>query len=479
MQVNIFSFILFGILAFLLLKKNTPKERLLNVLLLEIIIEICSVRGFFIRFGTSEVSYDLFVHCVGLAYISWFIFRYRVTLSRKATLLAFSYLAIMWVSILAELVFPYQNPIIVASDQDAWDGYIAGTTAKAAAVVLPGRFLSYFFLASNFMLSVVLFKSFFSRNDLQWMLNVIIRFMPWMLILVFGEFITKNILNSDIYVNIMDLIFGTGMSTYEDLEIRGDFYQLQGITREPSALAQTLYWFIIFLLIDMKILNHKKFTWRSGLMFGSIIALWLVSQSFSAYLYIIVIGILGLWYLWRNLKSKSTRIIFLSIVVLFIFGLIIPLIVGSDADSYLGERIQSAMMAYELITSGIFFGDQSSAMARFISIYDAGWDFLQRPLLGLGPGVQYAHGGLVNILNDVGIIGVYFWWRAIISEYSYQKAPILIILVLFNLVNSSAVATSVYVPLVVECFRKYRDSGSVMTSASKARFSDRGVLGNS
>ena len=52
-----------------------------------------------------------------------------------------------------------------------------------------------------------------------------------------------------------------------------------------------------------------------------------------------------------------------------------------------------------------------SEIIRFVSIVDTLKDVINRPLLGLGCGIEWAHSGFVTMLSCIGIIGTVIWLK--------------------------------------------------------------------
>ena len=69
----------------------------------------------------------------------------------------------------------------------------------------------------------------------------------------------------------------------------------------------------------------------------------------------------------------------------------------------------------------------NSDVVRLISIIDTTKDFLHRPLLGLGMGVEAAHSGVVSMLADIGVLGVFSWWKLVASIPHDKRGKIVVL----------------------------------------------------
>lgn len=449
------------LIGYLLCKRDTMHRRFINLLSLAVIIHISSIRGYYLLIGQkSEVGYDLAISLVLLVFSVVYVYRQQIRFYRTSVIFSFLFIVTAIVSVFYEYVFPYENFIIDnATLAVAWDDYIVGKVVKVHATISWTRLISYFTCALGYYFVLLILKETGTRDDLLQIVRRVNKFIPHVLVFVIFEAVAKNVFgNITIYETIVETIFGAGSSTFTGLMERGEGYQLQGLSREPAHLAFMFYWGIIFLLLEKKILSPQSLIVRDKIYILIIVAVMIVGGSFSTYIYL---GLIMLFYMWsflsKNEIKKQYKVCGLVIFVMVIIG-IYSFFVNMDENSYLGQRIALALLAIDLISSGVGVGTgASSALARFISIYDTGWDFLQRPILGLGPNVQMAHGGFINMLSDVGLVGVYSWWKASLSKYEYKFMPILILLLFPNLIlGVLTINTSfaLYTPIIIEIFRR-------------------------
>ena len=191
----------------------------------------------------------------------------------------------------------------------------------------------------------------------------------------------------------------------------------------------------------------------------------LKSCKLLSYVYFIILLLFAMWIYQRQIHTVFLKGTLITLGGLLLAGLIYIFVIGVDTSSYLGQRIASVYEAIDLISIGTVSGvGGSSVLARLVSIHDTAWDFFQRPLLGLGPTVQISHGVFVNLLSDVGIVGLLFWCKATFSVHHYKIIPIIILLLMPNVfmgVLTISTAFASYTIFIMAVFRKsYADNKS-------------------
>ena len=48
-------------------------------------------------------------------------------------------------------------------------------------------------------------------------------------------------------------------------------------------------------------------------------------------------------------------------------------------------------------------------------------DFVNKPLFGIGAGVELAHTGVITFLTNFGILGMLVWWLSLIKISSNKR----------------------------------------------------------
>ena len=62
-------------------------------------------------------------------------------------------------------------------------------------------------------------------------------------------------------------------------------------------------------------------------------------------------------------------------------------------------------------------------------------DFVNKPLFGIGAGVELAHSGVITFLTNFGILGMLVWWLSLIKISSNKRGSNILLLLLFMEVN--------------------------------------------
>ena len=102
-----------------------------------------------------------------------------------------------------------------------------------------------------------------------------------------------------------------------------------------------------------------------------------------------------------------------------------------------------------------------STFARLTSIFDVTASFVDRPLLGLGIGFQFALAALPTMLSDLGVVGLILWFRVLASSAGrIQQRYDLIFLSIFVVVwgmffGVVTLYVEPYVLILFECTRLY------------------------
>jgi|GEM_PF-4810364 len=469
MPINFFTIVLIGMVTYILCRRNTLHRKFIELLSLTIIIHISAIRGYFLLVGkSSEVSYDVAMSFILLLFCIYYLFKKHFMISKKGLLYVYGFFFFAIISVLYEYFFPYENLIMNSATSGInWDAYIFGIPdgLKSYASIKLSRLITYFIIATSYFFTLLIAKYSISKNDLLYIIKKIKCVFPYVMVLGFIEYISKNYFGGVLYEIFMGLIFGTGSGTFTTLIERGGGYQLQGVSNEPAHFSFMLYWGIVFLLIEHKLLTKIAFSWKEKIEVLLMLILMYLSGSFSSYVYFIILLLFAMWIYQRQIHTVFLKGTLITLGGLLLAGLIYIFVIGVDTSSYLGQRIASVYEAIDLISIGTVSGvGGSSVLARLVSIHDTAWDFFQRPLLGLGPTVQISHGVFVNLLSDVGIVGLLFWCKATFSVHHYKIIPIIILLLMPNVfmgVLTISTAFASYTIFIMAVFRKsYADNKS-------------------
>ena len=141
----------------------------------------------------------------------------------------------------------------------------------------------------------------------------------------------------------------------------------------------------------------------------------------------------------------------ISIVVLLSFTLfsIFTVISGYAGDSYFVTRSISFLEDfYDIVILNYNIAGYSN-VARLVSIVETFKDFLNRPVFGLGIGVQMAHDMTVSMLSDFGILGVILWVKMAMCGGIYDKFFILVGIFLAGLPVGYSNGIAYYISFII------------------------------
>lgn len=450
--INLFSIIIIVMLFFITIIFNSFKKIYSVILAINCILEVFQLQGFFVAFGTTEVSYQDFWMVVLIFFSIPMLIQEKF--DRKLIGLSILMLFSGMVGMVMEIVSPFQGEIMAYDVKGSWDAYIMGTVSKVALRYSMSRFILFFVRIIMYVLTIYIVKTQFILKQLSHLLKSITKVMYIYIYYGLFEFITKFFFGSSIVNNINKIVLGAGTSTYLTLKYRDGFPMLQCFTREPSNYTQALFYITIFLMISKNVHNKLKLRYMIDIL--AIILIMLISRSFAAIMYIVII-----FTAFMILRKKPGRNIQTSMKranTLVIAGIIIiiavTIFINISPESYLGDRLINSIESLKRIVNNTWRDYRlTSELTRMVSIYETFKDFLSRPLFGLGLGVEISHGGIVNVLADIGIIGAFAWYK--LAFYStkkgkYDKFFLVLIIIMSNLLigTSNMIFSSIMIIMI-------------------------------
>ena len=424
-------------------------------MVITITIDIYYIQGYFIYFGANR-AYDLVVSVL-LSIIS-IIYLYLSNVNIKKDVFAYAAIFVVFAMIgdFYELFDPFQGEIGGGDSGAGWDNYAKGLIPKEKMNISFARFgidFVYYFTA---IISIIILKSDFNINEIGRIIHSVNNLLK--IGVAFGvlEFISKILLGSDLSLDASLFLFGTDTSTLDELRERNESYLLQGISREASHYANTLYYTFVFLFLEMKIIKRTNFMILDKIEMVVALFLMCVSGSFSSLEYIFALFLLLIYWHLKDKRKKEIGI-FIGLMLTVCLITLFILMEEFDLSGYFFERIEVSILVLSLLTSGNLIGVSglTSAVPRFISIYDSIINILQRPFFGLGMGVEWSHSTWISFLSNFGLLGLWAWMKLIFSGYNYHKIPVLIIIVVpFVLSGAKFWAAFLNTIILVEAFRK-------------------------
>ncbi len=448
-----------AVIAIVVHGKNN-KQIFINLFTLTCLFEIVHFQGYFLvsPITGNESSYERAMEYV--MFIASMIYIRHVRIKRSVIKAAVFFFTCVSISAGLELIFPYEQLIVYS-----WDSYFLGNYIYD----VPFKNVEYVMLFPikvmmpllNVILPLFIVKSNFTTQDILVVLDRLYKSFKIYSIYVLIEFIVKNVFDSTVTIDFANWLFGKGASTLDILIARtGGMYALQGLTREPSNLAYTLMCFCVlgYFTFFLRGCKPKISYW---LFCGWTIFLMFISGSFSAFLLIaclsLFIILMRAWSLGK-LKRTATMIAVITIGTLFLFGGLITVIL-QYGDSYFAERFRTVFYTLDAISMGTILTAGktlafSSALSRFGGIYFMVLEVFNRPLFGIGLGVQMCHSPIVSMLVAVGFIGMYAWYRMITAGGHFQSGIFIFFFITSNFLSGLEIpALLIWWVMLVECFR--------------------------
>lgn len=155
-----------------------------------------------------------------------------------------------------------------------------------------------------------------------------------------------------------------------------------------------------------------------------------------------------------------------AIVVILVIAMVS--FISTLDSSYLAYYIDRSMDAYNVFLDLLNGGNplltldegMASSIARLSSIVLVASDALNRPLFGLGLGLEFAHDSTATMFADIGVVGIVLWLMfmnyRVRKNVRYDNIAIVILILLYGVFSGySTVYMEYYVPLFVEMTRLY------------------------
>lgn len=453
-MINPFSVILMLIIIGVFCGKG--KNVLVNLFILTCVIEIMFPKGYFIALH-NETHYEVVAERVFLCYALyyWWKAKSQIHIRENIKYALGIFMIVMLVGQILAMIMPYEN--LIYSD---WDTYVLNGTSdehifdvEEYLLNLPGMLFRLFVV----LVSLLYLKCIFSANDIIKIVEKINKITLFYVIYLAFECIVKNLLNIDPFSEITNQIFGVGMSTYVKPNMRGDYWELLGFSREPSNVSLALFIIGILTFLEYYLKKtvmpvHKK------MYIVGLIVLMIFSRSFTSVQWIAILLLIyvGL----HDLRHNNHRWMLYTLTGI---GLIFPTVFAwlfLESDSEFALKMQMTLDVLDMIMDGQSnLLALSSSAARMYSIYYVFTEVIPAcPFFGMGLGVQDSHGGLATFLADFGILGSICWLLLIKSGFKYSNTLLFLFIVLPNIFASigQRFYYIVYVYLIIECFNIVR-----------------------
>lgn len=468
------SILLIVYMGYILLAGGSSKEKYLSFLVLATLMAIAMPQGYLLKIGDTEISsLRKLSGLVCFLYGLYYILIHRLRLSQKIIVRSGLLLGSLMVGILVAIVYPYTEPIIPPLPDYSWDLYTIGECTKIVAPLEIGNALRLYLGVVMFLGVVASVKVICNDDDLTTVLRKVIVYSQPLAYYGIFEFVEKNILGDlTLTFDINEIVFGVGESTFIHAFTKGgDLYVLQGVTKESSHFILSMFILALSILVWNKI--QKVHFHRDGFSFYHVyllllIALMVLSGGFSAW-WCIFILLLIYFALRYDIYKKTLR----ESVPYIITALMFVLSVLGGILFFFGEEMEYAIARAEdvfytiniLAASGTLAAvgaeGELSTFSRLTSIFDVTASVIDRPLLGLGIGFQFALAALPTMLSDLGLLGLVFWFRVMsVSVGDVRQKYDLVFLSLFVIVWGAffgvvTLYVELYILVLFECTRLY------------------------
>ena len=427
-----FAIVTLFILLFLIIKNGFSVVLIVNLIIFNLLLEIAKPRGYFLQIGNGEYYCEDAISVISLFITIIFIFKNKISLAIFRLLSLALFIAVC--GLLLEIIFPLEEKILNPSIPGGWDAYVAGNAQKSYVQINYVRFalfvcqLLYFFSVCSIVIKYVDSRVF------EYICKKIVFFSRFILLAAFIDFLFKYFLDSKLFYDSLSLLLGEGLNTYKFDDLRNGELLLQGITREPSHFAYSLFCISIFFYIQGKVEKRKS---EIFFILLSFFLMWL-SGAFSSVLYSTCFILFGLIY--GKLSENSKNIHVYSLIFTFLilcFVIVLFAISSTNSDNEILSRINNIRTAFLFIIEDDWRGRFAiaSEYVRFISIIDTVRDFVNKPLFGIGAGVELAHSGVITFLTNFGILGMLVWWLSLIKISSNKRGSNILLLLLVILPN--------------------------------------------
>lgn len=398
-----FSIILSLVVAIVILREKKEQTIFVSLLAITMTIQICSLGGYFIKIGSTEIDY-VDVMLLLTAVFGFFVAKNRVN---KKTF-ALSMLLTGWIllGLFLTVFFPPKTQIIPPSV--SWDAYFYGRANRITASVSSSSILVLIKVVLTLM--VLCFSPLLVDDDFVRVRKIVVTTSKIHIVWLVAEILTKNFLHLNIFPELRNAILGLGKSTITELTLRGTAYTAYGWTREASAVPEFLFAFIAILILSKSLEENK---WWA--IIGVIIMA--LSMSFSTIMFAAALVVLYVLVYQRRLSKKAIYSS-MALILLVVIG-----IYFISNNQYYSSRLTGFVEDFLQIASSnnVVNGTITSSKVRLYGITETFKALMERPLLGFGLGTTYCNSAIIMIMANIGIIGFVLWIMTIRSTSKQHK----------------------------------------------------------
>jgi len=406
-----------------------------NLFLIYLAVSVMINVGYAIKLGNTIIAYNTVLSSVLMIVSLFLILQGRF--NRKILITGILFWVLILVGLVAFSLFPYTGGMI--QNIVEWDSYIRGDGYLTYSPHLPSELFHFLLAAFRFPIILSVGANVFNGEDIKKFVYRIYHLAPIVVAYGIFEVIAKKIFHSEITTIFINMLFGNAGIVY-------DADRLTGFTKETSQYAVVLFVFCMLTIICFRFGYFKKerVFWKNLLL---LFCLMIVSGSLSAY-YLLIISLLCV----LITCNASNKIV---IVVLCVLCGFIILLIGLPESVI--ERLGRVTSVFDAIFSKYTYQSYATSEgARLVSIYQMIKCCIARPICGVGLAVTDAHSTFFALLGNLGIVGVFFYYRiwysfAKVKTAENKKFFFLIIASTF-LVGGIGYFSDIYLPFIILCY---------------------------
>lgn len=378
--MSLVSFMLIIYVTHIYTTRNEKDIRIELVFLL-LLFSVFTNIGYFINIGGLSIQFDELITIL----ISLFMlkdFFSGLKMNKNGVFIGLCLIFSIFIGQVLIHLFPYKELVLIPGNSPGL-GYGLGSGYDYPSMSI---FSVRYFIRIFLMVWIMLWMtSIFNKSDLINIFLKIMKFGKFHFIIIFLEFMGKNILRINFVGSIIQALFNIGsMHTV----VRGGLVTLNGLMYEPAQFAEGL-WIFGLILIYLSISNREK----TRLLIINIIFL-ILSGSLKGLFFSVALILIYL----INTNGNMKYIITFSLLFFTI------LLINLNPSNERVSNIINTIMNYDrnLI-------EYNSENLRMMTVIEAFKVFIDRPILGIGLGNTYAFGALPTILSNIGFIGLTLW----------------------------------------------------------------------
>jgi len=476
----IFSVVVFGILLYIMTRRCTYLERYTNLFILTCVLKIYWFQGYLFKIGHNEISSIAYLSNHFLViYSLYLIIAGKININPQILKHTIYFLIVIFLGMMYEKIHPYGGLLLpVQDDVTSWDTYVLGMCEMYPYVPSVSEMARSLFDVGIFSFEVLVFKSIYNY---EWFITLYMKVIDWLkygIYYGYAEWIIKNLVgNLTVTFSFAEIMLGANeFAVFTDARTRdGIFYTVQGLTREPSyfnGFLLTLSLLMLFGNMLKKMANKRNIpfpdTYNKYTLVLCIMLLFFTG-GFSAVWFLFVIGSCTIL---LHIRESGVSIFSFFIkrkkfIASFIISCSIAVIALVQNDYFYNRLIDAFSVVNFLSGNGGYIGisalgsDNSiaSTITRFVSIYEGVMIFLDRPLMGLSYKVQSIHDWSLMLTINIGIIGMCFLYKMLISSKEKQRYDFFMLFLIFIIgglpVNICPSALCIYWVLLFEATTYY------------------------